>query len=384
MKKVKGPGVLFGLLILLGGTSCGSAPPPVEEIPAPEPVVVQPALPAPPAQDPNLGPPDQAALDSLAAAKKQAEEARKRASDFGGAEYASGEWEAAEAQYAGAGRQEKTDTLGNVKEAAAGYEQAAAAFDDVFNRALPQYAKALEDQIFQARAAALEAGIITLSPERLQSADNTVDKALGLYEAQDYYAASGAGYLALDMFRLLKTGAETYTVWQEIGDYGFEKYDPGTYGAANTAALAVINGYDALSYAAGGDLAELLRQAEEVQAGYNTVLGTGWKLYAAERRASAGAERQAALALKANVAVRDEYGAAQTLYDRAGTSFQKEVYPEAAELYFRSEFLFAAASGTAAEKRRAAGEALQKAEAKASDSDETARKAAVILEGDNE
>jgi hypothetical protein len=370
----------FGLLVIMAGISCKSAPPPVEETPAPEPApaAVQPAQPA---RDPNLEPPDQAALDSLAAAKARAEEARKRASDFGGPEYAAGDWEAAEAQYAAAGEQEKTDTLGDVKEAAARYEQTATAFDDVFNRSLPLYAADLEDRILQARAAALDAGIATLSPERLQVADDTVDKALGLYEAEDYYSAAGAGHSALDMFRLLKIGADTYAVWREIEDYGFGKYDAETYDAATTAALAAIDGYDILS---DGNIQDVFSWAEEAQAGYNTVLWTGWKTYSSERRASAGAERQVALDFKANVAVQDEYGAAQTLYERAGTFFQSEQYPEAAELYFQSEFLFASVAGIAAEKRRVAGEALREAEAKAAASDETARKAEAVLEGDNE
>jgi hypothetical protein len=320
-------------------------------------------------------------LDSLAAAKKQAEEARQRASDFGGPEYAAEDWEAAEAQYTGAGDQEKTDTLGNVKEAIARYEQVAAAFDDAFNQALPQYAKALEDQILEARMAALKAGIVALSPERLQTADDAVDQALGLYEAKDYYAAAETGYLALDMFRLLKIGAETYPVWREIVDYGFGRYDPDPYDAANTGALAVINEYDALSYGIGGDIKEVVRQAEEVQAGYNTVLGTGWKRYAAERQAFAAAERQIALDIKANVAVRNEYGVAQNLYVQAGASFRAEQYLDAAELYFRSEFSFATASGIAAEKRRIAEEAIREAEAKAAVSDETARKAELIFKG---
>ncbi|MDR2741220.1 MAG: hypothetical protein LBB98_03590 [Treponema sp.] len=382
MKKINVITSFFGLLIIMAGISCKSAPPPAEEAPPPEPapVAVQPPAPAP---DPNQGPPDQAALDSLAVAKTQAEEARKRASDFGGPEYAAGDWEAAEAQYTGAGEQEKTDTLRSTKESVARYEQAAAAFDETFNKALPQYAKALEDEIRKERAAALDAGIAGLSPERLDAADNTVDKALGLYEAQDYYAAADAGHLSLDMFRLLKTGAETYTVWREIEDYGFKKYDPAGYDSATASALAAIDGYDALS-GGGEDIKTVLHQAEEAQKGYNTVLGTGWKTYATERQAAAVAERQVALDLKANVAVKDEYGAAQTLYDRAGISFREQRYPEAAELYFQSEFLFASAAGTAAEKRRIAEEAIREAETKATASDETARRAEAVLEGDNE
>jgi hypothetical protein len=380
MKKVNILAGLFGLLLIMGGISCKSAPPPVEEPPAP----VQPLSPEPSIQDPNLGPPDQAALDALAEAQSRAAEARKRASDFGGPQYAAEDWEAAETQYTAAGEQEKTDTLGDVKEAIARYEQAASAFDEVFDRSLPLYAKALEDDILQARAAALDAGIAAISPAHLQQADDTVDKALGLYEAEDYYPAADAAHLALDMFRLLKMGADTYNVWREIEDYGFGSYDPDNYDAANTAALAALNGYDSLGNDDTADIKDVLLHAEEAQLGYNMVLGNGWKTYASERQVAAGAERQVALDIKANVAVRDDYGAAQGFYDNAGASFRAERYSEAAELYFRSEFLFASAAGTAAEKRRIAEDAIREAEEKKAASDETARKAEEILGGGNE
>jgi hypothetical protein len=325
-----------------------------------------------------------AALDALAAAKKQAEEARKRASDFCGPEYVAEEWEVAEALYTAAGKQEKTDALEDVRESIARYEQTNAAYEDVFNRSLPQYAKALEERILQERAAALAAGIGTRSPERLQAADDTVDRALGLYEAEDYSAAAGLGYLALDMFRLLKMSAETYNVQREIEDHGFKKYDPDTYDAASADALAVADGYDALSHNGGENIKEVLLQAEEVQARFNTLLETGWKRYVLECQASAEAERQAALELKVDVAVRDEFETAQASYDQAGTFFQADSYKEAAERYFQAELLFVRASGTASGKRRLAEEAIQEAEKKLADSDEIARKAEAILEGNNE
>jgi hypothetical protein len=325
-----------------------------------------------------------AALDTLAAAKEQVEEARKRASDFGGPEYAAEEWAAAEALYTEAGGREKIDTLEDVRESIARYEQTNAAYEDVFNRSLPQYAQALQERILQERAAALAAGIGTLSPERLHAADDAVDRALGLYEAEDYSAAAGSGYLALDMFRLLKMGAETSTVRREIEDYGFEKYDPDAYDAAGADALAVIGGYDALPHNGGENIQEVLAQAEAVQARFNATLENGWKRYALERQAAAEAERQAALELKVQVAARDEFETAQASYDQAGTFFQADSYKEAAERYIQAEFLFAQASETASGKRRLAEEALREAEKKLADSDEMARKAEAILEGNNE
>jgi hypothetical protein len=186
------------------------------------------------------------------------------------------------------------------------------------------------------------------------------------------------------MFRILKMSAETSNVRREIDDYGFKKYDPDTYDAAIADALTVAEGYDALSYNGGENVKEVLLQAEAVQARFNTMLETGWKRYALERKASAEAERQVALALKVQVAVPGEFETAQASYDQAETLFLANNYKEAAELYFQAEFLFALASGTANGKRKLAEEAIQEAEKKLADSAEVARKAEAILEGKNE
>lgn len=385
MKKLKVLAGLSGFLLIAAGISCKTVPPQTEETQTDEPAqaAVQPAQPA---ADPDMGPPDQAALDSLAAARRLAEEARKRASDFGAPDYAPGDWETAETMYDGAVEQENGGSLKAAKESAGLFGEAAAVYDAAFGKALPQYAEALKKEILKARASALDAGIASISPERLQPADDAANKALNLYEAEDYYPALNAGRLALDMFGLLKTGAEAYTLRQEIENYGFRKYETLIYDTADSAALAAIAGYDSLPHDEEGYAAVglILIKAEEARQGYGVVLWSGWKAYSAERRAAAEAERKNALDFKADVAVKNEYNSAGALYDKAGTSFNAERYNEAADLYFQSEFLFASAAGTAAEKRRIAEEAIREAEVKAEASDIIARKAEALLEGGGE
>ncbi|MDR2245112.1 MAG: hypothetical protein LBE17_00340, partial [Treponema sp.] len=188
---------LCGLLILMGGVSCGSSPSPMEEPPASAESPPPPGEAASaPVQDPNLGPPDQAALDALAAAKEQAEEARKRASDAGGPEYAAEEWEAAEALYTGAGEQEKIDTLEDARESIVRYEQAKAAYEDVYNLSQAQQAKILEEQMRQERAAALDD--LAAAKEQAEEARKRASDAGGPeYAAEEWEAAealyTGAG-----------------------------------------------------------------------------------------------------------------------------------------------------------------------------------------------
>jgi HEPN domain-containing protein len=363
--------VVLAGIIALSALSCAGTPPP-EEAPAPPP---PPPPAAQPAGDPNLGPPDQAALDALAAAKARAEAARTRAIDFDGPVYAVPDWESAESQYLLAGQEEKTATLGEVKESAALYEAAAGAFDRVFELALPFYAQAREDEIVQARAGAVAAGIADIYPDRLLAADNTVDEAISRYEAKDYYPAASSAFLAVELFNALKTGAEAYAVREEIDDYDFVKYDPENYRLGDDSGGRALDAYDALA------AEEALDAAGEALLRYNLVLRRGWETYAGERRALAGTERRAALDLKANVAVKADFDAAAGLYNQGETAFRAERYPEAVDFYFQSEYLFVVVGRTAAEKRRIAEEAIKTAEERTAASEETARNAEMILEG---
>ncbi|MDR3146458.1 MAG: hypothetical protein LBU21_09280, partial [Treponema sp.] len=316
------------------------------------------------------------ALASLEAAKARAEAARTLAQDFDGPLYAAQDWEAAESQYVLAGQQEKTATLGDVTESIALYNNAADAFDAVFQRAIPQYAQVREDMIAAARAAAIEAGAAEVSPDRLETADNRADEALRLFrEEKDYYAAAAVVLQAIDMYRILKTGAEAYHTRLEIEDWGFDRYDADTYARADAASLEAMNAYDSSA------VDDALINAEQALLLYETVLSTGWERYTGERRAAAGAERQAALDLKADVAVKGDFSAAQELYNRAETLFRAASYAEASELYSGAEGRFTAVRGIAAEKRRLAEEAIRRAEEKALASDEAARNAETILEG---
>ncbi|MDR2403629.1 MAG: hypothetical protein LBD78_06320 [Spirochaetaceae bacterium] len=361
------------LLIFLVVISCKSTPP-VEEPPPPPPPAA--AEPAPPARDPNLEPPGADALASLEAAKARAEAARTLAYDFDGPLYAAQDWEAAESQYVLAGEQEKVATLGDVNQSIALYTNAADAFDGVFQQTIPQYAQVREDTVVATRDAAIKAGIAEVSPERLKAADDRTAEALRLYEEEkDYYSAAMVVLQAIDMYRALKTGTEAYHTRLEIEERDFGRYDADNYALADTVGLKALDAYDS------SDVSDALINAEEALFRYETVLSTAWERYAGERKDAAGAERKAALELKADVAVKGDFSTAQELYNQAETQFRASGYAEASELYSKAETQFIAVRGVAAEKRRLAEEAIKMAEEKAMVSDETARNAETILEG---
>jgi hypothetical protein len=326
--------------------------------------------------DPNLGPPDEAALNALNAAKARADGARRQALYLEGDSHFPGDWDAAESQYRSAGEQAEKSTLGDVRESANRYNAAAAAYDEITGKALPLYVRAREEEITRARAEAIGAGIAEVSPESLALADDTVQNALARYEGGDYYAAAESAFLALDMYRALKDGAAAYMVRREIGAHDFVKYDAGNYNLAEEALTKAVGDYNA------GNIAQARESAAEALLRYQLALDTAWGAFAAERRDAATRERRAALDMKANVAVRNEFNAANDIYTQGETSFRAKRYSAAADFYIQAEPLFVQVTAIAADKRRAAEEAIRTAEEKMVESDENAQNAERILEGD--
>jgi hypothetical protein len=426
---------LLALVLALGViffmASCKSAPVP-EVTPGPAPAPVPAPSPAPVSQDV----PDQAALNSLAAAKARAEDARKKTVDFESSSYLPDEWDAAEAVYVSAGQQAQGTSAG-VKQAEAGYNAAADSFEDVFQRTIPLYAQDREDEVLAARNGAISAGIDSLYPEQLRAADSVALDAADKYEAGDYYAADTTAAKSLGMYQALKAGMEVltardgaisagidglypeelyaadlvvldgvaqyeaedysaanitaakslgiyqalnagmdvYHVRQEILNRNFTGYDSYNFEKADDIALAAIDSYEA------GNIEEALNGAEGAKLLYNTVLRAGWVSYTAEQAVAAGKERQNALDVKADIAVRSEFEPADKLYTQAGASLKAEKYEESAGLYSQSASRFISLAQAAVEKRRIAEEAIRAAEKKMAESEETARDAELVLEG---
>ena len=351
-------------MVFFAVISCKSTPEQTPEQP-PVPPVETPVAPDGPSQD---------ALNDLDAAIARAEEARKRASDFESVIYFPSDWENAESEYAAAGQLSRT-TEDEVREAAAQYNALTGVYDGLFKRVVPLYAQAREDEITAARDEALLTGLKDSFPDYLTDADRTAVQALDQFEAEDYYAARDTAFLARDKYRALKAGGEAYNKRQEIVNRDFVSYDPENFNKADESGLAAVEAYEAENIEAAQE------QAEEAGLRYNLVLNTAWAAHVAERRLAADGERQKALDLKANVAVKAEFDAALAIYNQAASSVQAENYTEAVSLYGQSEAQFMAVGKTAEEKRREAEQAIQEAEQKILESEENAKKAELILEG---
>jgi hypothetical protein len=386
MKSKPFSGILAGFLVSLAIVSCGGSPPPVETPPPEPPAAQEQPQPAPPARDPDLEPPDQAAIEDMQKALAQVDISRKRAQDIDAPGYFPPEWEAAEGHYAEAKENAADATLGDVKKTIALYQVAAETYDKLARQCIPLFYEELSEEILQARDEAIVAGIRDISPNRLEAADLCIDKALEQYDtgnaastnnaaAESYYAAAASAFDALDRYIALALGVRAYRLGEEIQERDFGGYDPENYAFAGKSMDDAVAAYD------GGDSGVALAQAEEALLRYTLVMDTGWLGYTGDLKLSAEAERRNALNYKANVAVKKAFDDADGLYTRGNAAYNAQDYAASAEYFTQAIPLFGEVIKIAEQKRVVAEEAIKTAETRIGQSEETAREAETLLQG---
>ena len=313
--------------------------------------------------------------DSLSSAIAATEENRRIAVDFEGNSYFPGEWEAAESQYARAGLiKDSSDDTDNTIRA---YNEAAAAFNRVFDLAIPLYAQAREDEIMAQRAYLITLGAKDSFPEYLMDADRTALLALTQYEAKEYYSARDSAAKALEKFNFLETAFNAWLLRQEIRARGFAGYDPDNFEIGGEIISGAMDAYLA------GDLAGAREKAEDAISTYKLVLSTSWASYAELRSSLAEGERLAALDMKTDVAAKEFFKIADSENKIALELLESKKYEDAARLFIDAEAMFVIASITTLEKRRTAAAALRNAAEKIQESDKIAEDAKIIIEGNS-
>jgi hypothetical protein len=387
--------------------------------------------------DPDSVLPDQAALSNLAASSKRADEARKLIQEFDGPTYFPDDWANAEILYDLAQSQNKVGTVKEVRDSLARYNAAADAYEAMIDKTTDRYAQGLQNEIigarneavstgagdilpdylwdadissddvlalyqakdyygardsgmilrdryklltlgseaYKARESALAAGAGSLTSEYLQHIDNTAMNALAFYESKDYNNAKDSVIMARDMYKILGVGAEAYKVRLEIDDRDFVRFDPTSIAAADAIADSIQADYDA------GDIGTVGNKVNDVFARYTRSLGIAKESFARESGVLAVQERQKALDVRANVAVRQDFDTANGIYNQGTASFQGRNFDQSADFYNQSRAMFITVAETAREKRRIAEETLLEAERRVIASEEIAQRAELILEG---
>jgi len=306
--------------------------------------------------------------------KAKAEAARQRAVDFESPAYFPSDWELIEAQYNAAGEMPSSNAA-EIQQIVAEYNAAAASYDSIFEKTVPLYAQAREDEILSTRDSLISSGFTDYFPEYLKAADDITLEALEQYEAGDYYKSRDTAKKALNEYENLLAGAHVYLARREVIDRDFVKYDEANFAKADVISQTALDKWEA------GDKDAAVENAEEAQLRYNLVLSNGWVNYAAERKKYTAAEREKAIAERANIASRDIFSEAEAILNTAEENFSQKNYNEASLQYTDAEALFAIARQDTAEKRRKAEEAIRMAEDKIIESNDTAVEAQRVIEG---
>ncbi|MDR2536114.1 MAG: hypothetical protein LBD29_08805 [Treponema sp.] len=317
------------------------------------------------------------ALKALQDAMARAEQSRKQALGFQGPEYFPKDWQTAETQRQ-SGNEVKGNTPEDIKAAAAFYTAAADMYDDITRKSRPQYIQAWEDALRRERTIAVDAGIGAIAPDHLGSADRLAAETRRNLGSDAYIPEEQALSLPLDMYRSLKPRAEGYKVRQEIIERGFSTADPETFAAGDKNTLTAIQDYES------GNPKTARNKADEALEQYHEVLMNGWLSFAQAKRLEASKERQAAVDVKAHIAVRDDFNHADRIYQQALTDFDAKAYEAAADLYSQSSVRFIAAAQSAEEKRRQAEETIAAAKQKTAESTARATNLGLMMEGEDE
>jgi len=361
MKKSIFSALLIIVALAFTSISCKSAPPPAQPT-APEQPTPAPEPPKPPADT------------GLDQARERAEKARQRAEDFEAPSYFPSDWETLEEQYAAAADMPESNA-DEIQQKITSYNTTADAYDELFKKTIPLYAQAREDEIMAVRDELIHAGFADVFPQFVQKADKLALTALEQYEAEDYYTARDTADAALSEYETLLSGAKVYLTRREIIDRGFRDYDPDNFDKADDIAQAAIDAHEA------GDTKATESNVEEAQLRYNLVLANGWVVYASERRSSASAERERALDNKVNIASRDLFREADSVFNLAEDNFKINSFEDAAIFFTEAEALFAVAGKDTADKRQRAIETIRLAEERIEEIVETATEAERIIEG---
>jgi len=248
---------------------------------------------------------------------------------------------------------------------------------DILEEDLPGYARNLQNTITSAREEAINAGAEDLVPDRFALVDELADSSRQHLENGNYAASIAAGREAVERYEILQILAEAREIQRQADEHDFFTRDPDTYIQAAEAGNYAVDFFD------DGDLEESRRHADEALEYFNLVYNNGWQTSAEDRALVASDWRDAATEVRANVAVRTEFAAAEQVYNNAQTAMQAHQYARAAELFEQSGMLFMTAHDNTIERRNRAEEAMRLAEERLAESEERAQYVHELLEGGN-
>jgi hypothetical protein len=312
--------VLAALALAL---SCATQPPAALSEPSPPPPAAA-AAPAPAAVAPEAPAPDKQ--------KAEAAELRKRAFDLGIKDALPAEYAAADQAYALGLEKYGKDNAAS----AAAFADAIAGFRGAIERGLPILAASEGDKARAAETAAIRKGAASWFYDESDSSSSALAAAGAVEAAGEYEKAIAAYRAAADRFTAIGAMCDAAATRDAIAARDFAKWDPSNWTIAE-GKLAVARGL------VEPDSKASLVAADEAVLRYKLVMQNGLSYHMSDRKTLSEAERERASGIKAEVAVKDEYAAAQALYENAESERTAEDFESASILYDEAASAFAAA-----------------------------------------
>ncbi|MDR2193435.1 MAG: hypothetical protein LBP19_03075, partial [Treponema sp.] len=299
--------------------------------------------------------PDEATQQALNDAQRKMETARKQAMDFAGATYAVDEWNTAESLYT-AVQDVPLVTMKDYQAAIPQVEDASNSYTAAFNKAAPLYVDARKNIIATVRQKAVDAGAETHLMLDMSAVDEQDRNALTLFANGDHYGYQTASFEVEKRYGVLAAEAVALSLKDEIIANTFDRFDPDAFTSADESMTAAMTAYTA------NDLDTAQRAADEAVDTYQQVLTNGWKSYADEQQQLAEAARTDAIAIHADIALKDDFNAAEAVYDQGSAEYGEEKYQSAADSFKNVQPLFAALTAQAGNLQKNAATALQAAQ----------------------
>jgi hypothetical protein len=354
------------IAILFSCASKPKAPPPEPEAP---PVVAAPVEPAPaPPAAPEIS---QDELDKLLA---EAKELKKKAFDLKLFEVLPDDYKAADALYASGAKSYGDKDAPAAKE---GLGAAIAAYTDLISRGVVEIAAAKRKEAEDMMSAASRAGADTAQAERFGAGEESFQAAVALVDEAKDEEAIPAFESARLYFELAFKRSVASELRASIEEKDFAMWDAGNFQLAD-------NKYQAEDgfWASGNesDRAAGVDALDEAILRFNLVVQKGREMAVSTSRDRTDESKQRSEEIKANVAVKDMFDAAQELYDEGSSQLAAKEYEAAAEAYDRAGSGFEEAYAAAAEKRARAEEAMQAAEEATAESQRKAEEAEPLLQ----
>ena len=222
---------------------------------------------------------------------------------------------------------------------------------------------ALRDSLYAARDAAIEAGAMVLFPEEFLAMDvysASIDANFEAEKATDAYKPKAQNIL--DMYKCFENLSKAALLNDKIVAYDLEQYSS-EEDVEKVALLA--DEFNTIESFENIDGKYYLEKSEEMLALYDNIAKTGFKVLSNEARALYITTKKAADEIKASVAAKEEYTAANDIMINADASASRLEWENAYLGYQKADEAMSIVYETVAAKRAAAEKAMAEAKARA-------------------